>query len=58
MPQDMGRVLLNLLTNAFYAVNEKKNQGLKGYEPTVTVKTLKIPPSGGRGAEVLISGKR
>jgi len=57
MPQDMGRVLLNLLTNAFYAVNEKKNQGLKGYEPTVTVKTLKIPPSGGRGAEVLISVK-
>src|SRR6185436_19383051 len=25
IPQDIGRVVLNLLTNAFYAVNEKKN---------------------------------
>ena len=57
IPQDIGRVILNLITNAFYVVNEKKNQGLKGYEPTVTVKTLKTPPSGGRGAEVLISVK-
>ncbi len=24
-PQDMGRVLLNLYNNAFYAVNEKTN---------------------------------
>ncbi|MGI8599927.1 MAG: hypothetical protein ACR2KB_11805 [Chitinophagaceae bacterium] len=26
IPQDIGRVILNLLTNAFYAVNEKKNE--------------------------------
>ena len=26
MPQEIGRVLLNLFTNAFYAVNEKKKQ--------------------------------
>src|SRR5665647_1881932 len=57
VPQDIGRVILNLITNAFYVVDEKKKQGLKGYEPTVTVKTLKNPPSGGRGAEVLISVK-
>ena len=50
IPQDIGRVILNLITNAFYVVNEKKNQGLEGYEPTVTVKTSKIPTSGGRGA--------
>ena len=50
IPQDIGRVILNLITNAFYVVNEKKNQGLEGYEPTVTVKTSKIPPSGGGGA--------
>lgn len=55
IPQDIGRVILNLITNAFYVVNEKKNQGLAGYEPIVTVKTLKNPPSGGRGAEVVIS---
>ncbi|HLG38485.1 MAG TPA: ATP-binding protein [Chitinophagaceae bacterium] len=57
VPQDIGRVILNLITNAFYVVNEKKNQGLASYEPTVTVKTSKNPPpaGGGRGAEVLIS---
>jgi hypothetical protein len=26
IPQDIGRVLLNLFTNAFYAVTEKKNK--------------------------------
>jgi signal transduction histidine kinase len=42
IPQDMGRVILNLLTNAFYAVNEKKQQSIDGYEPTVTISTKKI----------------
>ena len=37
IPQDIGRVLLNLINNAFYAVNEKQKQNLNGYEPTVTV---------------------
>jgi signal transduction histidine kinase len=55
IPQDIGRVILNLITNAFYATNEKQKQGLKNYEPTVTVKTLKNPPSGGRGAGIEIS---
>src|SRR5256885_10339846 len=35
IPQDIGRVILNLITNAFYAVDEKKKQQLPGYEPTV-----------------------
>jgi two-component system NtrC family sensor kinase len=39
IPQDMGRVILNLITNAFYAVTEKKKQQPQGYEPTVTVTT-------------------
>lgn len=39
IPQDMGRVLLNLINNAFYAVAQKKNAGTGGYEPTVTVST-------------------
>ena len=39
VPQDMGRVLLNLLTNAFYAVNEKKEGHAGGYQPVVSVKT-------------------
>ncbi|MEQ1743882.1 MAG: ATP-binding protein [Saprospiraceae bacterium] len=39
IPQDFGRVLLNLINNAFYAVTQRKNQAPEGYEPTVTVST-------------------
>jgi signal transduction histidine kinase/ligand-binding sensor domain-containing protein len=52
VPQDIGRVLLNLINNAFYAVSEKQKKNIPGYEPTVTVKTSLNPPSGGRGAKV------
>ena len=41
MPQDMGRVILNLINNAFYAVDEKKKKIGDGYEPTVTVTTIR-----------------
>ena len=41
IPQDIGRVILNLINNAFYAVNEKKRQKQDGYEPTVTLTTVK-----------------
>ena len=41
IPQDIGRVILNLLTNAFYAVNEKKKSGLENYDPTVSIATKK-----------------
>jgi two-component system NtrC family sensor kinase len=39
IPQDIGRVLLNLYNNAFYAVSEKKKQQLESYEPIVYVST-------------------
>jgi nitrogen fixation/metabolism regulation signal transduction histidine kinase len=39
--QDIGRVLLNLYNNAFYAVSEKKRQIGEGYDPTLSVSTLK-----------------
>ncbi len=44
VPQDIGRVLLNLINNAFYAVNEKNRQNTEGvlYKPNVTVSTQKI----------------
>jgi len=42
VPQDIGRVILNLINNAFYAVNEKQKQNITGYEPTVTVVTREI----------------
>ena len=41
-PQDIGRVILNLINNAFYAVNEKKKTYeplATSYEPIVTVST-------------------
>lgn len=41
VPQDIGRVLLNLFNNAFYAVNEKKKTGGESYKPTVFVTTKK-----------------
>jgi signal transduction histidine kinase len=49
IPQDIGRVLLNLYNNAFYAVNERKKQQGENYEPTVSVRTKKS------GDKVLIS---
>jgi signal transduction histidine kinase len=47
IPQDIGRVLLNLYNNAFYAVCPPFPQGggknpKKGYEPTVSVSTKKV----------------
>ncbi len=42
VPQDIGRVILNLITNAFYAVSEKKRKIGEGYDPTVSVSTKRI----------------
>ena len=42
IPQDIGRVILNLITNAFYAVTEKGKQAGSNYQPTVSVSTKKI----------------
>ncbi len=42
IPQDIGRVVLNLINNAFYIVDEKKKQQPTGYEPNVSVSTKKI----------------
>ena len=40
IPQDIGRVILNIINNAFYTVTEKKKQNQNGYQPTITVATL------------------
>ncbi|HYJ65239.1 MAG TPA: ATP-binding protein, partial [Parafilimonas sp.] len=42
VPQDIGRVLLNLYNNAFYAVNEKKKLLANSYQPIAKVKTRRI----------------
>ncbi len=41
IPQDVGRVLLNLYNNAFYAVTQKMQTLVEGYEPAVSVSTKK-----------------
>ncbi len=66
LPQELGRVILNLLTNAFYVVDEKNKEKSKHtkeginisgekYEPTVTIATHKIPSADGGGAEIIIT---
>jgi signal transduction histidine kinase/ligand-binding sensor domain-containing protein len=40
--QDLGRVILNLCNNAFYAVSEKSKSHPNGYEPTVEVSTSQL----------------
>ena len=42
LPQDLGRVILNLLTNAFYSVNQKRKQSENQYEPLVFVQTKRF----------------
>lgn len=42
LPQDLGRVILNLLTNAFYSVNQKRKQSESQYEPLVCVQTKRL----------------
>jgi len=39
IPQDIGRVFLNLFNNAFYAVNQKQKTAVEGYKPEVSVGT-------------------
>jgi two-component system, NtrC family, sensor kinase len=42
VPQDIGKVLLNLYNNAFYAVNEKKKLEKETYDPRISVSTKRI----------------
>jgi two-component system NtrC family sensor kinase len=50
VPQDIGRVLLNLFNNSFYSVNEKQKLKATGYEPTVWVSTKQL----GKNMEIRI----
>ena len=42
IPQDIGRVLLNLINNAFFAVNQKLKEKSNDYKPLVIVSTKKL----------------
>ena len=57
VPQDIGRVILNLITNAFYVVNEKKKsphplKGGEDYEPVVTISTKRLGSPLGDGGKI------
>jgi len=52
--QDIGRVILNLINNAFYAVTEKMKERSGDYEPIVTVTTKKLGSVPGEGGKIEI----
>jgi len=49
-PQEITRVLLNLISNGFYAVTKRKGEASAGYEPTVVAATRNL----GDSIEILI----
>lgn len=55
VPQDLGRVLLNLFNNAFYSVRQKQLQVAEGYTPTVGVVTRLVPQGDGQFVEITVS---
>jgi signal transduction histidine kinase len=61
VPQDIGRVLLNICNNAFYSVNEKRRlfsadgKNLReDYSPVVMVQTKKIKSPSGNGPDLFV----
>jgi signal transduction histidine kinase/Tfp pilus assembly protein PilF len=53
--QDIGRVLLNLLNNAFYAVQEKSRTAGEAYSPAVTIRTRRYQSAAGARNQVSVS---
>ncbi|MCA0930863.1 nuclear transport factor 2 family protein [Lutimonas saemankumensis] len=50
VPQEIGRVILNLITNAFHTVSEKKKASAEPYDPIVRVSTKKV----GKAIEIVV----
>jgi signal transduction histidine kinase len=48
--QDISRVLVNILNNSFYAVEEKRKSGIADYAPSITAETRDI----GNSVEIVI----
>ncbi len=42
IPQDICRVFLNIINNAFYEVAKKAKEGIEGYLPSVSIRTKKL----------------
>ena len=56
IPQDIGRVLINLFNNAFYAVQQKAKTAERGYKPTVEITSFYLPLQGMGGLSVKDNG--
>ena len=56
IPQDIGRVLLNLINNAFYAVNKRTKNEKPDYQPKVTIATNYSPIGGWEAIRVKDNG--
>ncbi|HTE00873.1 MAG TPA: tetratricopeptide repeat protein [Mucilaginibacter sp.] len=56
IPQDIGRVMLNVFNNAFYAVQQKQKQAEDGYKPMIEVTTFFLPIQGVGGLKVRDNG--
>ncbi len=56
VPQDIGRALLNLFNNAFYAVNERRKNEGEGFKALVSVATRRLhnSSSGDEGVEIRV----
>ncbi len=54
--QDIGRVMLNLFNNAFYAVQQKAKTAGPDYKPTIEVTTFYLPLQGAGGLKVKDNG--
>ncbi len=55
VPQSIGRVLLNLITNAFYAVSERNNLGTDDYFPTVGISSERKSTDQGDYVEIRVA---
>ena len=56
VPQEFGRVLINLITNAFHAVAKRAASGVGGEAPAVTVRTRRLDGGGAVAVEVADNG--
>lgn len=48
IPQDIGRVLLNLINNAFHMVDKKAKSGIEGFKPKVVLSTAIVSSTNGK----------
>jgi len=56
IPQDLSRVMLNILNNAFYAVQQKAKTAGDDYKPIVEVTTFFFPLQGVGGLKIRDNG--